>query len=52
MMVIAIIVMVIAAAAGFFAGAFLGDAMGGAILFALITGIGCIIRAIEETKDK
>ncbi len=40
--------MVLAAIAGFFLGAFLGDTLGGMLLLTLIAGIGCIVHAIEQ----
>lgn len=43
-----VIIMAFAAAVGTFAGAALGDAVGGAILFALIAGIGCVVYAIDN----
>lgn len=47
---ISIIIMVVAAVAGFFLGAAVNDAMGGAILLSLIAGIGCIVHTIEKQK--
>lgn len=44
--VLAVIIMVIAGIVGFFIGATLDEAMGGAILFSMITGIACIIYTI------
>lgn len=44
MTVISVIIMVIAAAAGFFLGAALNDSVGGMILLALISGIACIVH--------
>ncbi len=44
----AAIIMALAAVIGIFVGAALGDAVGGAILFALITGIGCVVYAIDN----
>ena len=46
-----IIIMVIAAIAGFFIGAFLDEAMGGAILFSMIAGIACIVYNIENREE-
>ena len=48
MTVPSVVIMVLAAAAGFFLGAFLNDIMGGMILLALIAGIACIIHTMEE----
>lgn len=44
----AVIIMALAAVTGTFVGAALGDPLGGAILFALIAGIGCIVYAIDN----
>jgi len=46
-----VIIMVIAAAVGFFAGAFLDDAMGGAILLAMIAGIACLIYVHDNREE-
>ena len=45
-----IILMVIAALVGFFFGAGMNEAMGGAILLSMITGFACTINAIEKNK--
>lgn len=50
MTVVSIILMVIAAMVGLFLGMFLNDGLGGAILLAFITGIGCIIHTIEKHR--
>ena len=44
----AVIIMTLAAVIGIFAGAALGDAVGGAILLTLIAGMGCIAYAIDN----
>ena len=49
---ISIIVMVIAALIGFFFGAGMNEAMGGAILLSMITGFACTISAIEKNKKE
>ena len=41
----------VAAVIGFFAGAFLNNAFGGAIVFAIIAGVGCIVSAIDDLKE-
>ena len=46
--VAAVITMVIAGTAGFFIGAALDNALGGAFLFSKIAGISCVIYAIEN----
>ena len=47
---ISIILMIIAALVGFFFGAGMNEAMGGAILLSMITGFACTINAIEKNK--
>ena len=49
---ISIILMVIAALVGFFFGAGMNEAMGGAILLSMITGFACTISAIEKNKKE
>ena len=49
---ISIILMVIAAVVGFFFGAGMNEAMGGAILLSMITGFACTINAIEKNKKE
>lgn len=46
-----VIIMAIAAIAGFFIGSTLDEAMGGAILFSMIAGIACIVYSIENRKE-
>ena len=46
-----VIIMAIAAIAGFFIGATLDEAMGGAILFSMIAGIACIVYSIENREE-
>ena len=48
--IISTILMVIAALVGFFFGAGMNEAMGGAILLSMITGFACTINAIEKNK--
>ena len=40
-----------AAVIGFFVGAGLNDAFGGAIVFAIVAGVGCIVSAIGDLKE-
>ena len=47
---ISIILMVIAAVVGFFFGAGMNEAMGGAILLSMITGFACNMSDIEKKK--
>ena len=42
-----VITMLIAGTAGFFIGAALDNALGGAFLFSMIAGFGCVIYTIE-----
>jgi inner membrane protein involved in colicin E2 resistance len=46
-----VIIMAIAAIAGFFIGATLDEIMGGAILFSMIAGIACIVYSIENREE-
>lgn len=46
-----VIIMAIAAITGFFIGAALNEAMGGAILFSLIVGIACIVYNIDNSGE-
>lgn len=48
--VVSVIVMVIAAIVGFFIGASQSDALGGAILFALIAGFACVIYTLDNRE--
>lgn len=43
-----VVVMVIAGIVGFFVGASLNEAMGGAILFSMIAGFACVVYTIEN----
>ena len=45
---VSVIIMILAGIAGFFAGSAVTDRMGGAILFSMIAGIGCIIYAADN----
>jgi hypothetical protein len=45
---VSITVMILAGIVGFFLGAAVDDCMGGAILFALIAGIACIVYTIDN----
>lgn len=46
------VIIVIAAVIGFFMGAGINQAMGGATLFATIAGFSCAIQAIESKKNQ
>ena len=50
--IISIILMVISALVGFFFGAGMNEAIGGAILLSMITGFACTISAIEKNKKE
>ena len=49
--VVSVILMILAAIAGIFAGAALGSAAGGAILFSMIAGFGCVIYALDNREN-
>ena len=50
--IVSVIIMVLAGIAGFLiAGSALQDAFGGAILFAMIAGIACVVYAIENRDN-
>lgn len=48
--VLSTVIIALAAFAGFFMGAGMNEAMGGAVLLAVIAGFACTIRAIERSK--
>ena len=48
---VSVVIMVIAAIAGYFTGAALNEAMNGAVLFSVIAGIACIVYAIDNHKE-
>lgn len=49
----AVVIMAVMAAIGFFiGGAWINDNFGGAILFALISGMACVIHAINRKNEK
>lgn len=45
---VSVIIMILAGIAGFFAGSAVTDGMGGAILFSMIAGIGCIVYTADN----
>ena len=45
-----VVLMLLAAAVGFYIGAWVDDSMGGAIVFSVIAGTGCIVHAIDTMK--
>ena len=49
--VVSVIIMVIAGIVGFFVGAAFDEALNGAILFSMITGIACIIYTIDNREE-
>ena len=48
---VSLIVMLLSGAAGFFIGAALGDAWGGAICFSMIAGIACVVYAVDHRGE-
>ena len=49
--VAAVVIMFFAAMAGYFVGAALQEEMGGAILFAVITGFACVIYNMDNRES-
>ena len=49
--IVSVIIMMLAAIAGIFVGAALDNAVGGAILFPLIAGFGCVIYALDNREN-
>ena len=49
--VVSVIIMVLAGVAGFFVGASVNDAMGGAVLFAMVAGIACVIYTLDNREE-
>ncbi len=45
---VSVIIMVIAGIVGFFVGASVNEAMTGAVLFSMISGVSCIIYTIDN----
>lgn len=50
--IVSMLLMIVAAVIGAFLGAGMNDVMGGAILFAMITGFACTIYAVESGKKQ
>lgn len=48
--IISLVLIIISAVIGFFMGAGMNQAMGGADLFATVTGFACTIQAVESKK--
>lgn len=48
---ISVTIMIFAAIGGYLTGSSANEAMGGAILFAMIAGIGCLVYAIDNQKE-
>ena len=49
--VASLIVMALSGVAGFFKGAALGNAWGGAICFSMIAGIACVVYAVDNRDE-
>ena len=49
--VASLIVMLLSGAAGFFIGAALGNAWGGATCFSMIAGIACVVYAVDNRDE-
>ena len=50
-MVVSVIIMVLAGFVGFFVGASVNEAMGGAILFSMIAGIVCVVYTLDNHEE-
>ena len=50
--IISTAIIIVASVIGFFMGTGLNQAMGGATLFAVISGFACTIQAIEHQKKR
>lgn len=48
---VSLIVMLLSGATGFFIGAALGNAWGGAICFSMIAGIACVVYAVDNRDE-
>ena len=46
-----VLLMVLAGLAGFFVGAAMNDAMGGAVLFSMIAGIACVVYTLDNRRE-
>ena len=49
---VSVVIMLLMAALGFFVGSFGNFSVGGSILFAVIAGFACVIKALENRPDK
>lgn len=49
--VVSVVIMMIASIIGLFVGATMNEALNGAILFSLISGIACIIYTIDNREQ-
>jgi len=49
--IISVIIMILAGIIGFFFGSPFGNRFGGAILFSMISGIGCIIYTLDNRQE-
>ncbi len=48
---VSVLLMVLAGLAGFFVGAAMNDAMGGAVLFSMIAGIACVVYTLDNRGE-
>ncbi len=49
--IVSVIIMILAGIIGFFIGSALDNSFGGAILFSMISGIGCIIYTLDNQQE-
>ena len=48
---VSVIIMILVGIVGFFIGSTLDNSFGGAILFSMISGIGCIIYTLDNRRE-
>jgi len=49
--IVSVIIMILFGSIGFFIGSTLDSSFGGAILFSMISGIGCIIYTLDNRRE-
>ena len=49
--IVSVIIMILVGIIGFFIGSALDNSFGGAILFSMISGIGCIIYTLDNQQE-
>ncbi len=49
--IVSVMIMILVGIVGFFIGSTLDNSFGGAILFSMISGIGCIIYTLDNRRE-